>query len=256
MNKILKIMFSITLASLLLLPYSNVDASGKTITCEYVVANRSTAGSTYNVGVITYTYNSDTKKLDTKFISLLSHNFKSFNSSVPAGSFSSLTCPDKVYVTTLSDFDKNVAYQHLPNTDLNVTSASSDGTTSPALLNGNPIIRDNSTDSGTSSTEQENCSGSIIDIPVKAANILNTIYIFIKIATPIILIFIGMLDFGKAMVSNNEKEMREKQSKFVKRIIAAIMVFMMFVLIEFVLNVTAGSDADATQNCINLIIKS
>ncbi len=255
MNKFLKILLAIVISVIMFIPFNDVSASGKTITCEYVITNKTPKNSTYNVALITFTYNGDTQNLNMSVISLLSHQYKSTTHSLTASNFSSYTCPENVYVTPLTAFDKTEAYLHLPTIDLTV-SLSSDGATL-SELNRDPIISNNSSNSGTSTSEEQmNCSGTIIDIPIKAANLLNTLYIFIKIATPVVLIFMGMLDFGKAMVSNNENDIKANQSKFVKRLIAAGMVFLTFVLIELALNLFAGTDAEATKNCINLIIKS
>ena len=54
---------------------------------------------------------------------------------------------------------------------------------------------------------------------------INEILKWIKIAVPILLVVLGSLDFGKAVLADDEKALSKATSTFVKRIIAAIMIF-------------------------------
>lgn len=78
----------------------------------------------------------------------------------------------------------------------------------------------------------------------------------IKIAIPIILIIMGMLDLGKAVMSNDEKEMKGAQTKLIKRVIYAIMVFLVVSLVQLlfgVLGKNAGGEANI-QSCISCFV--
>ena len=48
------------------------------------------------------------------------------------------------------------------------------------------------------------CAG--VDIPDAIAGLLKTIYTVIKIAVPLILVLMGMIDLGKAVISQKEDE--------------------------------------------------
>ena len=58
----------------------------------------------------------------------------------------------------------------------------------------------------------------------------------LQIAVPIALIIWGTIDIGKAVIAGDEKKIKEAQKPFVKRVIAAIIVF----CIPFLVNVVLG----------------
>lgn len=59
----------------------------------------------------------------------------------------------------------------------------------------------------------------------------------VKIAIPILLIGLGILDFAKAIFSNKEDEMKKAQEKFMKRIIIGVCLFLVPTIIKFVLTI-------------------
>lgn len=61
----------------------------------------------------------------------------------------------------------------------------------------------------------------------------------IKIAIPIILIIFGMLDLAKAVMSNDEKEMKGAQTKLIKRVIYAVAVFLVVSIVQLLFGVLA-----------------
>lgn len=63
----------------------------------------------------------------------------------------------------------------------------------------------------------------------------------LKIGIPVLLIVLGMLDFGKAVMSQKEDEIKKNQTLFVKRLISAALVFFVFIIVELVFNLVAGT---------------
>ena len=59
---------------------------------------------------------------------------------------------------------------------------------------------------------------------------------WVKYIAPVIAIILGILDFIKAIASSNDDEMKKSQGKFVKRLIAAALLFIVPFIIEFVLD--------------------
>lgn len=59
----------------------------------------------------------------------------------------------------------------------------------------------------------------------------------IRIAVPIILIVFGMIDFFRATFSDNEDNMKKDRERFIKRIIAAIIVFIVPMFVHLVLTI-------------------
>lgn len=97
------------------------------------------------------------------------------------------------------------------------------------------------------------CGGITIDgmVPAFTSAVVN----IIKILIPIILIIFGILDLAKAITGNDEKVMKEAQSKLIKRIVYAVIVFFVVALVQFVFGVlgNAGGDSSATS-CVDCFI--
>lgn len=104
------------------------------------------------------------------------------------------------------------------------------------------------------------CGNFTID-PILPA-VTSTVVTVIKIGIPLALIFLGMLDLGKAVMANDEKVMKEAQSRLIKRFVYAIVIFLLVAIVQMVFNMigTAGQDSetdvksDSIMGCINLFI--
>lgn len=59
----------------------------------------------------------------------------------------------------------------------------------------------------------------------------------IKIAVPIILMGFGIIDFTKALFSNDEAKMKEAQKKFLTRIVVTILIFLVPTIVKILLNI-------------------
>lgn len=70
----------------------------------------------------------------------------------------------------------------------------------------------------------------------------------LKIAIPIILIVFGILDLAKAVMANDDKEMKEAQKKLIRRIVYAVVVFFVVALVQFVFGKLADADNDTGTN--------
>lgn len=66
---------------------------------------------------------------------------------------------------------------------------------------------------------------------------INEVMNIIKIAVPILLIIFGISDFFKATFDKSEEDMKKSRDKFIKRIIAAIIVFLVPVFVNLVLKI-------------------
>lgn len=65
---------------------------------------------------------------------------------------------------------------------------------------------------------------------------INNIFRWVKYILPVIVIIMGILDFVKAIAAGKEDEMKKAQGSFTKRLIAAALVFIIPLIIEFILN--------------------
>lgn len=84
--------------------------------------------------------------------------------------------------------------------------------------------------------------------------ILRKVIWYIQILVPIGLLLYGSIDLGRAVIASDEKEVKAAQSRLIKRVVYAAVVFLVPMLVTLVMNIVAGSgagDSDTTswQNC-------
>jgi len=79
-------------------------------------------------------------------------------------------------------------------------------------------------------------------------NDISTLLLWIRIGVPILLILLGSLDFGKAVIADDPKALSKATSTFVKRAIAAVAVFfaptIIMLLIRLVDDLAGGCDVN------------
>lgn len=68
---------------------------------------------------------------------------------------------------------------------------------------------------------------------------LNKIFGYVKIFAPLLVLILGMLDFIKATVSQDNDALKKAGSKFFKRLAAAVLLFIFPALIQFLLEVVS-----------------
>ena len=85
--------------------------------------------------------------------------------------------------------------------------------------------------------------------------IKNGLFPILQIGIPIILIVLGTLDLGKAVIRSDDKAVKEAQSKLIKRCIYAILVFFIVTLLNLLFSMVGqitGSEAlTEWSNCWN-----
>lgn len=92
-----------------------------------------------------------------------------------------------------------------------------------------------------------------VTIPGQLAYIVAIIYNVIRIGIPLILIIMGMLDLGKAVISQKEDDIKKNQKIFVSRLIAAALVFFVFTIVKLVLGIVADDSGDIID-CLDAIL--
>ena len=75
--------------------------------------------------------------------------------------------------------------------------------------------------------------------------IKNGLFPILQIGIPIILVVLGTLDLGKAVISSDDKAVKEAQSKLIKRCIYAILVFFIVTLISLVFSMIGNIAGDS-----------
>lgn len=87
-------------------------------------------------------------------------------------------------------------------------------------------------------------------------NLIKTIIRYIQIFVPILLILFGTIDLAQAVVSQDEKVVKEATTKFGKRLLMAAAVFFVVAIVQLVMGFVAetsadGSDTQSWQDCWN-----
>lgn len=81
--------------------------------------------------------------------------------------------------------------------------------------------------------------------------IKNGIIPLIQIGIPIILIILGMLDLGKAVVASKEDEIKNAQKMLIKRCIYAVAIFFVVLIVTVVFGLVADNSAGAADHATN-----
>ena len=89
-------------------------------------------------------------------------------------------------------------------------------------------------------------------LPSKIAYTIAFIVKAIQVVVPMLLIIWGMLDLGKAVMAQKEDEIKKGQNTFIKRLIAAIIVFFIISIVKLVINLFA--DTEGITGCIDSIL--
>jgi len=70
----------------------------------------------------------------------------------------------------------------------------------------------------------------------------------VMLIIPVGLIIYGTIDLGKAVIASDEKEVKSAQSRLIKRIVYAAVIFFVPMLVTVVMNVvSAGGEGDTTS---------
>lgn len=102
-----------------------------------------------------------------------------------------------------------------------------------------------------------NCgTANSITIDSMIPQLTSTLITLIKVGVPILLIVFGMLDLGKAVMAQKEDEIKKGWQTFIKRIIAAAVVFLVIFIVQIVLSLVAGNDNENIWNCVECFISN
>ena len=87
--------------------------------------------------------------------------------------------------------------------------------------------------------------------------LVSTAIDIIKIVIPILLVMFGMLDLGRAVMAQKEDEIKKGQQLFVKRLISAVVVFLVVMIVELVIGIVAPRDENKNiWNCFDCLVNN
>ena len=94
-----------------------------------------------------------------------------------------------------------------------------------------------------------------VSIDARIANIVHTIILVIQIAVPVVLVIFGMLDLFKGITAQKEDEIKKGQQMFVKRLIAAALVFFVVAIVKIIVSFAAGEkDGKGILDCASCFL--
>lgn len=101
------------------------------------------------------------------------------------------------------------------------------------------------------------CGGGLLtSIPNAVPKVVSIVYTIIQIAIPVILVVMGTLDLFKGITAQKEDEMKKGQQMFVKRLIAAALIFFVFVIVKVIISFVADGSSVAIMECAECFINN
>lgn len=89
------------------------------------------------------------------------------------------------------------------------------------------------------------CTGDLLNVMA----LMTTIVKILRIVIIAALILWGTIDMGKAVIAGDEKKIKEAQKPFIKRLISAVIVFLIPYIISIVMGLVTSDKS--YQNCWN-----
>ena len=91
-----------------------------------------------------------------------------------------------------------------------------------------------------------------VRIDTKIVNTVHIAILAIQIVVPILLIIFGMLDLTRAVIAQKEDEIKKGQQTFIKRLVAAAIVFFVIAVVKLVIGFVSGDKN--IVSCVNCFI--
>ena len=95
----------------------------------------------------------------------------------------------------------------------------------------------------TTANIDDGCGGFLFVVRI----IRNGLFPILQIGIPIILIVLGTLDLGKAVISSDDKAVKEAQGKLIKRCIYAILVFFIVTIVSLLFTMVSDIVGDSAR---------
>lgn len=100
--------------------------------------------------------------------------------------------------------------------------------------------------------------GDTFDIPYQVPGLTSLLINLLKIGTPIILIIVSVITLLKALAASKEDEIKKAQSSLIKKVMAAVMVFFIITIVQFVISLVADGDTEvkSISSCMDCFINN
>ena len=93
-------------------------------------------------------------------------------------------------------------------------------------------------------------------MPAAVADITSFIYGLLKIGGPVLLIILGAIDLGKAIVATDESGIQKAKKKLINKFVAAACIFLVFSVIQMIVNIVGAGDyvQQVEGNCLYYLL--
>ena len=95
-------------------------------------------------------------------------------------------------------------------------------------------------------------------MPAAVADITSFIYGFLRIGGPVLLIILGAIDLGKAIVATDESGIKKAKKKLINKFVAAASIFLVLSVIQMIVNITGGGKYGnldkSNKNCLYYLL--
>lgn len=102
------------------------------------------------------------------------------------------------------------------------------------------------------------CGGGKLSFDSVLPTSVSTIINIMKVVIPILVVFFGLLDLGKAVMSQKEDDIKKNQGLLVKRLIVAVLVFFVVSLVQFLVSLVGGTKSDVNPfwDCFDCFVNN
>lgn len=109
------------------------------------------------------------------------------------------------------------------------------------------------TTSGSDLIMRSSAEANPVIVDMQIPRTVHLVIVVLKIAIPVILVILGMLDLLKGVTASKEDEVKKGQQMFIKRLIAAVLVFFVITIVQLVISF-AAKDSTNIMGCAKCFI--
>lgn len=91
-------------------------------------------------------------------------------------------------------------------------------------------------------------------IPTELATVIHQLFKIFWVLIIVLLIIVCFLDIIKILSSQDEKEIRHRQSLIIKRILIVILIFLFIYILQFIFGILKIPEANEAMTCAKKII--
>jgi len=85
-------------------------------------------------------------------------------------------------------------------------------------------------------------------IPLHLARLVSLAYNLIRVGVPVALVIVGMITLTKSILGQKEDDLKKAQSSVIKKVVAAVLVFLVMTLVQSTLNLVSGAISEKDKN--------